>query len=435
MEISPETREFIRLHRTDDVRDLALHAGNTDGIDLPFALDQIDGWQRARIKLPEWADCNDIIYPPHLSMEQCSSQTTARYKADLAARLIDASTDTVADATALVDLTGGFGVDFSYMARSFDRAVYVERQAHLCDLAKHNTTALGLHHTEIVNADSAEYLHTQLSPTAPVTMIFIDPARRDAHGGRTVAIADCTPDVIALEPLLLARARYVMIKLSPMLDWRKAVHDLGGAGVVREVHIVSTGNECKELLIVLSGHRQTDTIRMHCVNDGEIIDYVIDASGEIVESSEITAPAEITSPAEIAASQTVWRYLYEPNASIMKAGCFALIERRYGIRQISQNSHLFVSTGPDPIPDFPGRTFAVDAVTGMGKRELRAALNGITHANIAVRNFPMTVAALRKKLKLKDGGETYLFATTDAERRHILLVTRKTEQKVARRIV
>nr|WP_240541923.1 SAM-dependent methyltransferase [Bifidobacterium simiarum] len=429
--------------------------------DLPFALDQIDGWQRARTKLPEWADCDDIIYPPHLSMEQCSSQITAQYKADLAARLIGASTDTDADApTDLVDLTGGFGVDFSYMARSFDRAVYVERQEHLCDLAEHNTTALGLSHVEIVNADSAEYLHNQLSPTAPVTMIFIDPARRDAHGGRTVAIADCTPDVIALEPLLLARARYVMIKLSPMLDWRKAVHDLGGAGVVREVHIVSTGNECKELLIVLNRQHQTgdsqtdslhadslhadsrktadsphtDTIRMHCVNDGEIIDYAIDANGEIVESSEITAPAEIATPAEITASQTVWRYLYEPNASIMKAGCFTLIAERYGIRQIGPNSHLFVSTGPDPIPDFPGRTFAVDAVTGMGKRELRAALNGITHANIAVRNFPMTVAALRKKLKLKDGGDTYLFATTDAERRHVLLITRKTEQTVTRRI-
>nr|WP_225432905.1 SAM-dependent methyltransferase [Bifidobacterium sp. SMB2] len=411
---------------------------------MAVALEQIDGRQRARTKLPEWAAHDGIIYPPHISMEQCSSQSTALYKADVAKRLMTTAPSPDTDTT-LIDLTGGFGVDFSYMARAFSQGVYVERQQHLCAISGHNMTALGLKNVRIVNADSTEHLRgSATDPSA--TMIFIDPARRDSHGARTYAIADCTPDVIALEPLLLDRARYVMVKLSPMLDWRKAVQDLGGAELVREVHIVSTSNECKELLLVLGrptgkgaggesgnvGDRNVGDgdvidetanrhIRMYCVNDSKIVEYHIDESGEIADDGDNDGDgAEFNGAAD---DVSEYRYLYEPNASIMKAGCFALIERRYGVRQIGANSHLFVSNRP--VAGFPGRAFAVDAVTGMGKRELKAALAGVTHANIATRNFPMNVAALRRKLKLKDGGETYIFATTDAKRRHVLLVTRK----------
>lgn len=516
MEISLETREFIRTHRDDDVRDLALHAKAGDDVDLTTALEQIDGWQRARTKLPEWAAHDGIIYPPHLSMEQCSSQTTALYKTAVARRLAEqrpatqrlteqrvgrdgkpnATNDTPDDETArtaatgtntpttdinttdtvttLIDLTGGFGVDFSYMARAFTRGVYVERQDALCEIARHNTAVLGLDDVTVVNTDATDYLmrmdadgttddatshatsgatlHATADATAGVTpdatndpastMIFIDPARRDAHGGRTYAIADCTPDVLALKDVLLERAAIVMVKLSPMLDWRKAVRDLGGSPTVREVHIVSTGNECKELLIVLgradagddgTGHDSTgydnadfDTnddsrgrIRMYCVNDGDVVDYLVD---DDLNDTIDDVDNDIGNTIAYADADTP-RYVYEPNASIMKAGCFALIERRYGVRQIGPNSHLFISELP--VADFPGRGFTVDVMTGMGKRELKTALGGVTHANIATRNFPMTVAALRKKLRLKDGGDTYIFATTDARRRHVLLVTRK----------
>ncbi|WP_207759988.1 THUMP-like domain-containing protein [Bifidobacterium primatium] len=462
MDISPETREFIRAHRDGDVRDLALHAKAGDGVDMTTALEQIDGWQRARTKLLDWTAHDGIIYPPHISMEQCSSQTTALYKADVARRLMASADptgngtttpfDTAASPadTTLIDLTGGFGVDFSYMARAFSRGIYVERQSHLCEVAEHNMAALGLTSVRVVNADSTKIIVTGAYDADPsVTMIFVDPARRDSHGARTYAIADCTPDVIALEPLLLDRARYVMVKLSPMLDWRKAVHDLGGVEFVREVHIVSTGNECKELLIVLGGSSDEHVgdgdgsdgdginadnrhIRMYCVNDSNIVEYHIDESGEIIDignddeniDDAENAIADDADSADAGATDDAeYRYLYEPNASIMKAGCFTLIERRYGVRQIGANSHLFVSDRP--VTDFPGRAFAVDAVTGMGKRELKTVLAGVTHANIATRNFPMNVAALRRKLKVKDGGSTYIFATTDAERHHVLLITRK----------
>ncbi|RSX50848.1 THUMP-like domain-containing protein [Bifidobacterium callimiconis] len=530
MEISAQTWEFIRKHRNGDVRDLALHAHRDDAVDLTFALDQIDGWQRARTKLPEWAAHDGVIYPPHISMEQCSSQSTARYKAGVAARLVGTSagsesvsasmshdgnastiaepaTPPTANATSttqtvdgeaatprgtLVDLTGGFGVDFSYMARGFRRGVYVERQPHLCEIAEHNMHALGLDHVTVVNGNAEEYL-TELpdrvtgdtengpagntmgkaadgptgdmadgsvngstngtvnAPSGP-TLIFLDPARRDTHGARTYAIANCTPDVLALKDMLLAKADWVMVKLSPMLDWRKTVADLGDC--VREVHIVSTGNECKELLVVMSTRtlRESDdnadnttaephdntssdgSIRMVCVNDDDVLDYRIGTDGKVLESTDTTADGDtddaentISDAGNNADGNAEPAYLYEPNASIMKAGCFDLLERRYaryGLRQIGPNSHLFVSGSM--IERFPGRAFEIDAVTGMGKKELRAALDGITQANIAVRNFPMPVAALRKKLKLKDGGDAYIFATTTAKGRHVLMVTRKT---------
>ncbi|OXN00683.1 THUMP-like domain-containing protein [Bifidobacterium vansinderenii] len=473
MRISAQTWEFIREHRNGDVRDLALHAHRDDEVDLPFALDQIDGWQRARTKLPEWAAHDGVIYPPHISMEQCSSQSTAQYKAGVAARLVNAQTETASvPRGTLVDLTGGFGVDFSYMVSGFRRGVYVERQPHLCEIAEHNMRALGLDHVTVVNGNAEEYL-TELpdravgdtksgsasdktdgtangSVSGPTnettnassepTLIFLDPARRDAHGARTYAIADCTPDVLALKESLLAKADWVMVKLSPMLDWRKTVADLGDC--VREVHIVSTGNECKELLVVMSGDRPSDNtgtgIRMVCVNDSDVLDYRIGADGQVLETADAAADRNDDDDRNTDSGNTDGRndndgntepaYLYEPNASIMKAGCFDLLERRYarhGLRQIGPNSHLF--TSGSMIERFPGRAFEIDAVTGMGKKELKTALSGITRANIAVRNFPMPVAALRKKLKLKDGGDAYIFATTTARGRHVLMVARKAQ--------
>lgn len=417
------TRAFAEAHRNEDVRDLALKTKRTADLDLPAALDQIAGWQIARNKLPQWAACADIVYPAHISMEQCSSQFTAQYKAEIARRLLrslpQSAGQTANDAT-MTDLTGGFGVDFSYLARGFGHATYVERQSHLCELAAHNMAALGLTQAQMVCGDGVEYLRAM----EPVQLIYIDPARRDEHGARTYAIEDCTPDVLALRDLLLAKARYVMIKLSPMLDWRKAVDDF--AGTVAEVHIVSTGNECKELLLVLERERCAAP-RVVCVNDEQILEYEAnhgsteDADGIAHASSDGEEPLAGTRTGAIGADR--WQYLYEPNASIMKAGCFAVISQRFDVHPIGPNSHLFVSA--KPVDGFPGRSFAIESIATMNKRELKQALAGLTHANIAVRNFPLSVAQLRNKLKLKDGGHTYLFATTDAQGRHLVLRTQK----------
>ena len=430
-----QTADFVAAHRTEDVRQLALKAKRVEGLDLPLALDQIAGWQIACKKLPQWASCEGIIYPPHISMEQCSSQFTAQYKSEIAqtlltpavtvrARMSDSAesdtqetktgvrvtdspeSDTLVARSSMVDLTGGFGVDFSYLARGFSQATYVERQRHLCDLAEHNMAALGLDQARIVCGDGVECLRQM----DPVDFIYLDPARRDEHGSRTYAIEDCTPNVLELRDLLLAKSQCTLVKLSPMLDWRKAVADFDGT--VREVHIVATGNECKELLLVLGQqvHEEPSAPRVFCVNDNQRIDY---------DSAAYTQGLRIGGKP----LPETKNYLYEPNASIMKAGCFDLVEERFGVTQVGPSSHLFVSA--TPVADFPGRGFAIEAIGGMNKKDIKRLLNGTKQANIAVRNFPLTAPQLRKKLKLADGGPVYLFGTTMQGCDHVLLRTSK----------
>ena len=427
------TAEFIQEYREKDTRQLALQSARFPDVDMPYALDQIKGWQTARRKLPTWAACDGIVYPPHLSMEQCSSEPTAQYKLNLAmewARRVESSELRVesleggvdnsseqpatlnsqlstlnSHASSMTDLTGGFGVDFSFTSCAFASATYVERNAQLCHMVEHNLPLLGIDNAKVVCADAVDYLSTLDTQT----MIFLDPARRDQHGAKTVMLADCTPDVVQLLPQLLKKSRFTMLKLSPMLDWHKAVEDLHGT--VREVHIVSVGGECKELLLVLSEEMESE-LKVFCAD--------LEAGGT---SLFAYAPSS-SSPAPNSKLKTQnSKFLYEPNASIMKAGCFDELAAAYGVSPVSRNSHLFLSA--EPVDGFPGRSFSIERVTTLNKRELRQALAGIEKANIATRNFPLSVAELRKRLKLKDGGDVYIFATTTAEDEHLLLISHK----------
>ena len=380
------TLEFIRIHANEDVRQLAFLGKKFPEVDMAYALDQIAGRQKARTKIPSWAAIDGIVYPPHISMEQCSSEQTARYKAQIAGK-----------GAKMVDLTAGFGVDMAFMSDGFKEAIHVEQQPQLCAISSENYKHLGMHHIQVVCSDGVEYLHQM----EHADLIFIDPARRNQHGGRTYGIADCTPNVLEIIDEMLEKADRVMIKLSPMLDWQKAVSDVGH---VSEVHIVSVGNECKELLLIVE--KTEAPLKICCINDDSIFSYTLnDEIGDFCEKP--------TTP----------KYLYEPNASVMKAGCFDLISKRFGISQPDANSHLFISD--KAIENFPGRGFVIDRICTMNKRELKEALTGIDKANIATRNFPLSVADLRKRLKLKDGGEVYIFATTDAKKGHLLMVCRK----------
>ena len=504
------TLDFIRQHQDDDVRQLAFLGSKYPEVDMPFALDQIRGRKMARVKLPRWASIEGIIYPPHISMEQCSSEQTALYKAELAARLLGLSpsssengeekekesenasnlhlsencefagkgavdlefakneatckkqqilTETdrsvneikeephegdFSEEIGFVDLTGGFGVDFSYIASRLGvKSMYVERQTHLCEVAKENFGRLGLKNAIVKNGDGIEVLHSfaskkddaaseslgiigeqsqsLLKTNLGLKLIFIDPARRDDAGNKVVSLKDCTPDVTLLQEEMLSKADYIIIKLSPMLDWHRAVSELNS---VREVHIISVNNECKELLLVLSARnmgemeassadgevKHAGNLRIYCVNDAQ--SFVCD------ESDMESSPVKIA-PSTLEEMQ----YLYEPNASLMKAGCFSVLSERYGARMLSKNSHLFVSR--DLIAAFPGRSFRIIAISSFNKKELKRHLSGITKANIATRNFPLSVAELRKRLKLKDGGETYIFATTLSDESHVLVITEK----------
>lgn len=519
------TLDFIRQHQDDDVRQLAFLGSKYPEVDMPFALDQIRGRKMARVKLPRWASIGGIIYPPHISMEQCSSEQTALYKAELAARLLGLSPSLsengeekekesenasnlhlseicefagkgavdsefakneatckkqqilteleenvneikeepyegdFSEETEFVDLTGGFGVDFSYIASRLGvKSMYVERQAHLCEAAKENFGRLGLKNAIVKNGDGIEVLHSfaskkeaaasdslgitedqpqsLLKTNLGLKLIFIDPARRDDAGNKVVSLKDCTPDVTLLQEEMLSKADYVIIKLSPMLDWHRAVSELN---CVQEVHIISVNNECKELLLVLSARNMDDmrassadgesgedeidgaegtdgevkhagNLRIYCINDAQ--SFVCDEL-DMESSSVKIAPSTLEE----------MLYLYEPNASLMKAGCFSVLSERYGARMLSKNSHLFVSR--EPIAVFPGRSFRIIVVSSFNKKELKRHLSGITKANIATRNFPLSVAELRKRLKLKDGGETYIFATTLSDESHVLMIAEK----------
>jgi len=397
------TRNYARQHADDDVRMLALRGSVPPDVDLQRALQQIQGRQQARRKLPSWAAIDAIVYPPHLNMEQCSSEATARYKAALCRRLLAAAA-VAPSPSALLDLTGGFGVDFAFMATAFDEATYVELNPQLFAISSQNFAVLGLRATT-VNADATAHLAALADP---VTLIYLDPARRDAHGARTYGIADCTPDVLALLPELLRKSDNVLLKLSPMLDWRKAVADLGPEHVA-EVHIVSVHNECKELLLVLRPH--ADETALFCINDADSFVLTLmgsEASADPVASSVTPAPG---------------LFLYEPNASIMKAGCFDALAARYAVGPVSRDSHLFLA--PRRIADFPGRTFRITAVTSLNKRDLRQSLRDLDRANITTRNFPLSVADLRARLKLADGGDTYIFATTTVSAERLLLICAK----------
>ena len=424
------TSEFIIRFRESDPRRLALQASRYPDVDMPFALNQIQGWQTAQRKLPSWAACDGVVYPPHLNMEQCSSEPTARYKQQVARRWVEA-VQPDAD-TCMTDLTGGFGVDFSFTSRCFSSATYVERNASLCDVVSANLPRLGIQNATAKCAEAEDVLE-QLEPQ---TMIFLDPARRDEHGAKTVLIADCTPDVCQLLPRLMAKSQFVMLKLSPMLDWHKAIVDLDGK--VREVHIVSADGECKELLLVLAPDGKPE-VQIFCVDiqsrpDSEgqyprsefVYSIATNAQEEMAENNSKLENSTSAQPTNSKFKTQNSKFLFEPNASVMKAGCFDEIARAYGVSAVSRNSHLFLSD--ELKEDFPGRSFAIDAVTTMNKRQLRQTLSGMKQANIAVRNFPLSVAELRKRLKLSDGGDTYIFATTTSEGDHILMLTHKTKK-------
>ena len=511
------TQDFIRQHQDEDVRQLAFLGSKYPEVNMPFALDQIRGRKMAHVKLPRWASIEGIIYPPHISMEQCSSEQTALYKAELAARLLGLSVSSsenekecekasnshfskicefasegavdsefaqnedtckkqqtltecnkyvnkskgepneedFSEEIEFVDLTGGFGVDFSYIASRLGvKSMYVERQDHLCEAAKENFERLGLKNAIVKNGDGIEVLHSfaskkeaaasdslgiteeqsqsLLKTNFGLKLIFIDPARRDDAGNKVVSLKDCTPDVTVLQEEMLSKADYVIIKLSPMLDWHRAVSELN---CVQEVHIISVNNECKELLLVLSarnmgmnmvsetdlGAKHDENLRIFCINDSQ--SFVCDETEMASSAVKIASPDKIVSSDRITSPALDEMYLYEPNASLMKAGCFGVLSERYDAKMLSKNSHLFVSE--ESVEAFPGRAFRIIAVSSFNKKELKRQLSGITKANIATRNFPLSVAELRKRLKLKDGGGTYIFATTLSDESHVLVITNK----------
>lgn len=393
-DLNESTKQFIRENLNADVPTLALKKAPV-GTDFSLALRQIAARQLLRKKVPEWSENEDLLFPAHLSIEQCSSEASANYKANLL------------NGNTFADLTGGLGIDTYYIDRHFQKTDYVERQTELCDLARRNFSVLNTQ-IEVHNETAEDYLkHCE-----PKDCIFIDPARRDGHGRKTVSIADCTPNVADLQELLLQKAEKVMVKLSPMLDISKALEELHH---VKELHVVAVANECKELDFILERVYQGE-IQFVCVN-------------LLTEQPEVrfTMEEERNSSGKLA--ESVLKYLYEPNPAVMKAGCFKLLTQRFDVFKLHKNSNLY--TSEDLISDFPGRIFEVEGWAPYNKKVKQALLQEVDKASIAVRNFPLSVAELRKALKIGDGDAIYLFATTLKGEQKIIVKTKKTASNEA----
>lgn len=387
--INKATQDFIVEHDGDDVHLLALQAGRYPKIDMRVAATQIEGRKIARNKLPAWAAVEGLVYPMRISMEQCSSEHTARYKASLV------------QGDRLADLTGGFGIDCSYMSERFTHTTYMERNEELCRIAAHNFSLLDKK-IQVCQGDCEQLLNS----LPEQDWIFIDPARRGRGGNKMVALSDCEPDVCLLEPLLMQKSRRVMIKCSPMLDISLAISQLHA---VAEVHVVSVNNECKELLLMLDREQQAKDINVHTIN----------IQGNCMQCFNYLAQAETEAICSYTAQ--LGQYLYEPNSALMKAGCYRLPAQRYGLSKLHRNTHLY--TADTLISDFPGRVFKVERTCQPNMKALKEL--DCRQANIAVRNFPERADTLQKRFKIRDGGTTYLFATTLNDESKTLIVCTK----------
>ena len=392
--IDSSTQAFIAAHLNDDMRKLSLQEKKYPGIDFRQAIVQIAGRQKIKDKIPSWYSRCELLLPSQLPLEQCSSESTARYKASLV------------KGDRLIDLTGGWGVDCAFMAEQFKQVLYFEQQPELCAIATHNFRQMGLSYIETRAVES-----TQGITTLPLAdCIYIDPARRDTQGKKTVLLSDCTPDITNIADVLLEKTKVLLVKLSPMLDITQALKELPKTS---EVHVVSVDNECKELLFLLckNGEAERKIYGVNLKKDGT------------QEVFCFTEPEE--SEAHCTYTDTVENYLYEPNTSLLKAGAFKVLAQRYRLKKLHRNSHIYTSV--ELQKDFPGRIFNCKSVFSPTKSNLKTYLSDITKANITVRNFPATVAELRKKTKLKDGGEDYIFATTLSNNDSVFILCRKPE--------
>lgn len=388
-----ETLRFIQENLTTDPAKLLLAAKKYPTLDIPFIADQILAKRQIREKLPKWYEHEMTVLPSRLAAEQCSSFPTAAYKQ----RLIKGKT--------VCDLTGGLGVDSYYISKVTEKSYYIERFPEYCQAAQHNFSVLGATHIEVINGDSRDVE----IPT--VDTIYLDPARRGNANKRLFDLHDCEPDIVEMKGMLLEKAERVIVKISPMADISRTLSLLPETS---EIHVLSVKNECKELLFVLDREEnRAETINVYCVN------YLSDGTESVFTYS---LDDEQQSMPQMATE--VGKYLYEPNASVLKAGAFKIIAERFGLKKLQVNSHLYTSN--NLIPEFPGRGFEVTEVLEFSSKLSKTIGSKIPKANITVRNFPVSVEELRKKTKIKEGGDIYLFATTLGKDQKIIIQGTKT---------
>jgi hypothetical protein len=388
-------KHFIREHAEDDLNRLLLSASRYPEIDVPFAVEQIACRRRIREKLPSWYANDELIFPAGIAVEQCSSEQTAAYKQRL-----------VEDSAHLCDLTGGLGVDTFFFSRKVKQVTFIERSGKYCAAARHNFVRLGADNIDVIEGDATVCL-SDLPPS--IDVFYADPSRRGDGNKRIFALQACDPDLTTLLPSLQQYAPKIIAKLSPMADLRQTLSLLPGT---TEIHVISVRNDCKELLFVIERDVSTNpTIPVHCVH------FTADGREETFSFS-----LEEEKDFSTVWADGVHAYLYEPNASILKAGAFKSITGQ-GVCKLHKNSHLYTSL--HLLDDFPGRRFTVEDVIPFSSKSCRDLHKTIPRAHITVRNFPLTAQELRQRSQLADGGEIYLFATTLHDGTKALIVCHK----------
>ncbi len=388
---SAKIQSFILAHENDDIFELALNEKRYPGIPIKAVVQQIKARQKARTKLATWHQTDGIIFPPSLSMEQCSSELTAKYKAEI-----------VGGGT-LIDLTGGAGVDSYYFSKAFKNIHYVEKEANLCELAKHNFGKLGAKNIEVHHKTATDFLMGNMSKA---NCVYLDPARRGDYNSKIFRLEDSQPSIVELKEQIFEVTDKILLKTAPMLDIQEALTQLKN---VSKVYVVAVKNDCKEVLYLLekdfSGEAEITTVNLKTQEIKETFRFY--------KKDELIAKITLGMPNG---------YIYEPNAAILKAGAYRSIAKIFRLEKLHANSHLYTSS--EHVEDFPGRIFICENTSRYDKKTLLKLLPN-KKANITVRNFPQTVQQIRKKTGIKPGGDTYLFATTGMDEKPLVLVCRK----------
>lgn len=386
--LNNDIQHFISVSLKTNTADLILKGTPFSTVDDKLILEQIEAKKRCYKKLPTWFSTPQIYYPNKLNIEQSSSEATAKYKASLV------------DGKRLIDLTGGFGVDTFYFSQEVASTTYCELNANLAKIAQHNFAVLGAPNIEVVNASGMDYLKDR---NESFDWIYIDPSRRDATKNKVFLLSDCSPNIKTFQGLFLKYAKHVMIKTSPLLDIKATLSILKN---VKELHVVALQNETKELLWILE-RDYIGTVEVKTINllkeKHQYFNFIF--------SEEANANAAFSAPLT---------YLYEPNSAILKAGAFKSLSSQLRLAKLNKHSHLYTSK---TVLSFPGRRFKITEVIPFNKKAL--AKTGIKKANVTTRNFPLSVGDIRKKMKIKDGGDNYLFFTTDCHHQKIILLCHK----------
>jgi len=396
----PEVQDFIIHHEAEDERQFALRQKEVLGLPAAQIAQQLVGRRKAKVKLPTWYQTKGIIYPPTLNLEQSSSQATALFKSKIVGTILN-------ERRVAVDLTGGLGVDSFYLSNKFNSFHYMEPNKELFEITRHNHKVLNVTNIIHHNTDAEQFLD---QTTNDFDLVFIDPSRRDNKSRKIIRLADCLPDVTQLQQTILNRTRFLLVKTSPLLDIQQGLRELDH---VKKVYVVSVDNECKELLYLADKNYV-----------GEVSIEAVDlfSDGQIRSTISFTLEAEKNSLVILGEPQ---KYLYEPNASILKAGAFKLISQKYQLQKLATNTHLYTSA--KLIMDFPGRIFQIDVLNPEVKQLPKLLLNN--QANIVTRNYPLKPEELKKKLKLRDGGDKYLIGFSSEKKKYLALCSRITNSK------